>query len=74
MKSYIVDLEHFDKTDLERELDKKFGHSPRTVLQNVERTYFKYLRKYASTNITVRTNKLNPQIYKVGAEEINIIN
>lgn len=80
MKEYIVDLERFEKTDQRRELDKVLMQSGRTptgevtLYDDVLSTFQKYMWEYASTNIKIKTNKLKPQVYKVMAYEIEIVN
>ena len=74
-RSVIVNLKRFSKTPLERELDGYFRSSkPRTVFADVESTYLEAMCELGTCNIKVRTNLVSAQIYKVGAEEIEIIN
>ena len=80
MKEYTVGLEKFEKTEQRNELDKVLIHSGRcstgnvTLYDDVFSTFEKYMCEYASTNIKIKTNELEPQIYKVMAYEIEIIN
>lgn len=71
-----VFLEFFNKTDLEKYLDNYFGSESELTLiyNNIEKTYTKYLYKYGTDNITVLTNLISPQVYKVGMFEIKIKN
>lgn len=74
MKSITVRIEDFPKTDLEKELDHEFGYAPRTVLENVEKTYQKYLQQECTTDIKIICNSIQPQLYKFMNHEIQIIN
>lgn len=79
MKEYVVELEKFEKTEQRLELDKVLMQSGRqhtgdvTVYDNILYTFNKYMWKYASTNIKIKTNELEPQIYKVMTYEIEIV-
>ncbi|MFT6125756.1 MAG: hypothetical protein ACJAVA_000197 [Flavobacteriaceae bacterium] len=78
-KEYTVELEKFEKTEQRIELDKiliRSGHSSTgsvTLYDNILSTFEKYMWKYGSTNIKVKTDLVAPQIYKVGMHEIEII-
>jgi len=79
MKEYIFELEIFEKTEQRLELDKvlikSVSQSTGDVIlyDYVLTTFEKYMCKYGSTNIKIKTNKLKPQIYKVMAYEIEIV-
>lgn len=70
----VVDLESFEKTELEKVLDKIFGGKDRNIYDDIEDTYKKYMWKHSTTNIKIKVKELEPQIYKVGVEEIEIVN
>lgn len=72
----LIPLEEFEQTKLDNELNEYFGRMyPETIVyQNIERTYLKYLLKECNPNITIVTNKVEPQIYKCGIHKIKIIN
>lgn len=80
MKKIITPIEYFDKTEQRNELDSvliKSGKKPTgkvTILDNVKSTYDKYMWKHGTTNVVIVCNELEPQIYKVGIDEIQIIN
>lgn len=80
MEEYIVDLERFEKSEQRLELDKILIMSGRsstgevTIFDDVLTTFEKYMWQHGSTNIKIRTQELKPQIYKVMAYEIEIIN
>jgi len=63
MKEYIVDLERFKKTNQRLELDKALMQSGKTptgevtLYDDVLSTFEKYMCKYTSTNIKIKTNK-----------------
>jgi hypothetical protein len=80
MREHIVDLEHFAKTEQDIELDRIIMQSEhftsigkRTLLDDVESTYLKYMWKYGSTNIKVRTDKVAPRKYRFSSYETEII-
>jgi hypothetical protein len=79
MKEYVVEVEKFEKTEQRLELDKVLMQSGRqhtgdvTIYDNILSTFDKYMWKYGSTNIKIKTDKLKPQIYKVMAHEIEIV-
>lgn len=68
----FVDLEEFEKTDLERDLDRTFGRRERTVYDNIVSTYEKHMWLNGNTNITVVTDEVPEQIYKSANLEIKI--
>ena len=70
----IVDLKKFEKTDLEREIDREFGTRDRSIYDDVVSTYREAKSEYGTLNIKIRTDVLEPQIYKSGGAEIEIIN
>jgi len=74
--SIKINLEEFDDTSLDKELNKLFGKQSveSKVYQNIERTYLKYLFEKGNTNIIIITNKVPEQIYKVGMHNIKIKN
>jgi len=78
-KEYVVELEEFKKTEQRLELDKVLMQSGRlhtgdvTIYDNILSTFSKYMWKYGSTNIKIKTDKLKPQIYKVMSYEIEIV-
>ena len=71
-----VDLERFENTPLEEELNRIYGREGEESLlyRDIERTYKKYLFELGNENVTVVTNLLEPQVYKVGMHEIKIVN
>ena len=80
MKSYIVDLEFFEKSEQREELDRELmnhGLTPTgkvTIYDNIYSTYTKYLMEYASTDIKIKTNLLESQTFLIGPYEIEIVN
>lgn len=74
--SIKINLEEFDDSSLDKELNKLFGKQSveSKVYQNIERTYLKYLFEKGNTNIIIITNKVPEQIYKVGMHNIKIKN
>lgn len=62
--SIKINLEEFDDTSLDKELNKLFGKQSveSKVYQNIERTYLKYLFEKGNTNIIIITNKVPEQI------------
>lgn len=72
-ETIIIDLERFEKTDLERDLDKQFGYRPRTVYEDIQQTYLNAVYTHCQFNIKIQTNLVPPQIYKFGAHEVEII-
>lgn len=74
--SIKINLEEFDDSPLDKELNKLFGKQSveSKVYQNIERTYLKYLFEKGNTNIIIITNKVPEQIYKVGMHNIKIEN
>lgn len=73
-REVIVDLKRFEKTDLERNLDRTFGTLDRSIHDDVFRTYSEAIGSFGTSNVKVRTDLLSPQIYKVSMFEIEIIN
>ena len=73
-REVIVDLKRFEKTDLERDLDRTFGTLDRSIHDDVYKTYSKAMGEFGTRNVKVKTDLLPPQIYKVFAEEIEIVN
>lgn len=71
-----VELERFEKTDLEIELDKFFGKESDTQLiyNDIEKTYKKYLFKYGTRYITILTDLVEEGVYEFGANKVNIKN
>jgi len=74
-EEHTVDLKRYDKTDLEHDLDKFFGKEDEEskVYSDIARTYNEAMFEHGSPNIKVRTNLVPPQIYKIAAEEIEIV-
>lgn len=73
-KQIVADLIRYEKTELERSLDKEFGYKERTVFEDITETYRNKTSEFGTTNIQIRTKLVKPQIYKVGAGEIEVIN
>jgi hypothetical protein len=71
-----IQLERFDKTRLERELDVIYGSETnlRLVYNDIEKTYMKYLYEKGTTDITIITNLVNEQVYKFSMFEVKIKN
>lgn len=71
-----VQLEHFEETELDKELNKTFGkQNSQCILYNdVYHTFYKYMIKHATRDIVILTDKLPTHIYKVTMYEINIKN
>lgn len=69
----IVPLKIYEKTELEKELDTHCGFKLRTVYEDIEKTYNEAIFKYAQTNIKIETDLIEPQIYKFGNQEVEII-
>ena len=71
-----IQLERFEKTNLERELDGTFGKesNERLVYNDIEKTYMKYLYDKGTTDITIITNLVGEQIYKFSMFEVRIKN
>jgi hypothetical protein len=71
-----IQLERFDKTRLERELDVIYVSETnlRLVYNDIEKTYMKYLYEKGTTDITIITNLVNEQVYKFSMFEVKIKN
>jgi len=69
-----VPLKRFEKTDLENELDRHFGKKPRSVYDDINKTYTEAIAKHGTEYVKVQTDLVEPMLYKVGPYEINIIN
>ena len=67
-----VDLEFFEKTDLDHELDKTFGPKDLSLLDHATRTYRKYMAIHGSLDIVVVTDLLESREYKVMGETMRI--
>jgi hypothetical protein len=74
-KEHIVDLKRYEKTELEHDLDDFFGKEDdeSIVYSDITRTYYEAMSKYGSSNIKISTNLVPPQIYKIAAEEIEVV-
>ena len=70
----IVPLKRYEKTPLERSLDRRFGYKKRSVLEDVEKTYAEAISKFGTFAVKVETDLVEAQLYKVKSYEIEIIN
>lgn len=69
----VIPLERFEKTDLDKELDKLLGYKPRSVFADIEQTYLNALQRYCQTNIKIETDLVSPCEYKFANEIVEII-
>ena len=71
-----IQLERFEKTNLEKSLDRTFGRESgeRLVYNDIEKTYLKYLYEKGTTDITIITDLVEEQIYKFSMFEVRIKN
>lgn len=74
-KYYYVNLEHFEQTDLEKELEKQFGRETikQRLYNDVERTYLKYMQEFGTENIIIMTDKIEPREYKFANNTVEIV-
>lgn len=70
----VVPLKRYEKSELEKALDRDFGNSPRSVYDDIRQTYLDAIFEYAQTEIVIQTDLVAPQVYKFANEEVTVIN
>lgn len=71
-----IQLERFEKTNLEKDLDRTFGRESdeKLVYNDIEKTYLKYIYEKGTTDITIITDLVEEQIYKFSMFEVKVKN
>lgn len=71
----VIPLKRFEKSkfieELQWEIKKYIEH---TIWDDVEQTYTEAMWKYRRTDIKISTDLIEPQIYKFGTNEVEIVN
>lgn len=72
-----VQLKRFPKTPLELELQTIYCivfADEQQIYSDIENTFWEYMFKECTTNITIITPLLKPQVYKIASFQVKIEN